>query len=158
MNNDILFLKEIHLSSSSDVNEIQKCLGHFSISFNMNEYRFSSLNIYYQKFTLLQHHPKGEGISIIKLCRQLSTIPLFYSNLELLNNSSEINVGLGDFNLNALDRELLKQMSNTLSNFCLVISNSSRLNDSLIDQVYVRKIFLDTSHINALDFNTYFSD
>ena len=111
----ILFLTETQLSPGSDANEIQTILDQFSISFNMIGYRFSSLAICYQKSVLLQCHKKGEGTSVIKLCkpaylndclsivilyrRQLSTIPAFFSNLEFLNNSSEINIVLGDFNL-----------------------------------------------------------
>ena len=45
MNNDMLFLTETQLSRGSDVNEIQTILDKFSISFNMNDYRFSSLAI-----------------------------------------------------------------------------------------------------------------
>ena len=73
--------------------------------------------------------------------RRLSTIPAFFSNLELLNNSSKINTVLGDFNLDALDPGLFEQISNNLSKFCLVNSNSTHLNGSFIDQVYVRKVF-----------------
>ena len=93
-----------------------KYLDQFSISFSiMSDYRFSNLAICYQKSVLLQCHKKGEGISVIKLCkprysnncvsisilymRQLLTIPAFFSNLELLNNASEINIVLQDFNL-----------------------------------------------------------
>ena len=172
MNNDILFLTETQLSPESDVNEIQTILDHFSISFNMSDYRFSSLTICYQKSVLLQCHQKGEGISVIKLCKPtysndcVSIAKLyrrqyfdkFFSNLELLNNFSEINIVLGDFNLDALNPGLFEQISNTLSNFCLVNSNSTHLNGSLIDQVYVRKAFLDISHVNVSDFNMSFSD
>ena len=174
MNNDILFLTETQLSPGSDVNEIQTILDQFSISFNMSDYRFSSLAICYQKSVLLQCHQEDEGISVIKPCkptysndcvsiailyrRQLSTIPAFFSNLELLNNSSEINIVLGDFNLDALDPGLFEQISNTLSKFYLVNSNSTHLNGFLIDQVYVRKAFLDISHVNVSDFNMAFSD
>ena len=49
MNNDILFLTETQLSPGSDVNEIQTILDQFLISFNMSDYRFSSLVICYQK-------------------------------------------------------------------------------------------------------------
>ena len=90
--------------------------------------------------------------------RQLSTIPAFFPNLVLLNNSSEINVVIGDFNLDALGPGLFEKISNTLSKFCLVNSNSTPLNGSFIDQIYVRKAFLDTSHVNVSDFNMSFSD
>ena len=129
MNNYILFLTETQ-SPSNDVNEIQTILDEFSISFNMNDYRLSSLAICYQKSVPLQYPLKGEDISVIKLCkptysndcvsiailyrRQLSTIPAF-----------ETNIVLGGFNLNALDPGLFEQMSNTLSKFCLVNSNST---------------------------------
>ena len=53
MNNNILFLTETQLSPSSDVNQIQTILDQFSISFNMSDYRFSSLAICYQKSVLL---------------------------------------------------------------------------------------------------------
>ena len=148
MNNNILFLTEAQSSPSSDVNEIQIIFDKFSISFNMSDYRFSSLAIHYQKSVLLQCHQKGEGISVIKLCkptysndcvsiailyrRQLSTIPAFFLNLELLHSSSEINMVLGDFNLDALDPGLFEQISNTLSKFCLVNSNNTHMAPSLI--------------------------
>ena len=60
MNNDILFLTETQLSPSGNVNQIQTILDQFSISFNMSDYRFSSLAICYQKSVLLQcHHRVG---------------------------------------------------------------------------------------------------
>ena len=174
MNNNILFLTETQLSPSSDVNQIQTILDQFSISFNMSDYRFSSLAICYQKSVLLQCHQKVEGILVIKLCkptnsndcvsiailyrRQLSTITAFFSNLERLNNSSEKNIVLGDFNLDGSDPRLFEQVTNTLSKFCLVNSNSTHLNGSLIDKLYVRKLFLDVSHVNISDFSMSFSD
>ena len=122
MNNYILFLTETHLSPSSDVNKIQMFLHQFSISFNYRlliDYQFSSLAICYQKSLLLQYDQKGYSVSVIKLCkptyssdcvsiamfyrRQLSTVSEFFLNLELLNNSSEIIIVLGDFNLHAFD-------------------------------------------------------
>ena len=63
----------------------------------------------------------------------------------LLNNFSEINIVLGDFNLDALNPGLFEQISNTLSKLCLENSNSTHLNGSLIYQVYVREVFLDIS-------------
>ena len=112
-----------------------------------------------------------EGTSVIKFCkatyssdsvsigilyrRQLSSIPAFFSNLELLNNSSKINVLLGDFNLNDLDPRLFEEKSNTLSNYCLLNSDSTHLNDCLIDQLHVWKAFLDISHINVSEFSMY---
>ena len=140
----------------------------------MSDYPLSILAKCYQKSVLLQCHQKGEGISVIKLhkptypneCvsiailfrRQLSTIPAFFSNLDLLNNSSEKNIVIRDFNLDALDPRLFEQISNTLSKFCLVSSNSTHLNGSLIVQVYVRKAFLDVSYVNVIDFSVSFSD
>ena len=140
----------------------------------MSDYQFSSLAICYQKSVLMQCHQKGEGISVIKLCkstysndcvsidilyrRQLSTISAFVSNLELLNNSSEINIVLEHFNLDTLDPRLFEQISNILSKFCFPNSNSTHLNSYLIDQVHVRKAFLDISHINVSDFSMSFED
>ena len=69
MNKDVLFLTETQLCSSSDANEIQTFLDRPSISFNMNDYRFSSLAIRYQKSILLQCHQKDDEISVIKLCK-----------------------------------------------------------------------------------------
>ena len=69
MNNDILFLTETQLCSNSDANEIQTFLDRSSISFNMNDYRFSSLAIRYQKSILLQCHQKDDDISVIKFCK-----------------------------------------------------------------------------------------
>ena len=132
----------------------------------MNDYRFSSLTICYQKSILLRCHQKD----VIKLCyfnycvsiaiiyrRQLSVIPAFLQSSELLNKSSEINDVLGDFNLDVLDHELFEQMSNTLSNICLVNSTSAHLNGSLIDQVYVREAFFYISYNKFFRFQ-YFSD
>ena len=140
----------------------------------MSDYPLSILAKCYQKSVLLQCHQKGEGISVIKLhkptypneCvsiailfrRQLSTIPAFFSNLDLLNNSSEKNIVIRDFNLDALDPRLFEKITNTLSKFCLVSSNSTHLNGSLIVQVYVRKAFLDVSYVNVIDFSVSFSD
>lgn len=47
------------------------------------------------------------------------------SSSDLLNKSSEINDVLGDFSLDVLDHELFEQMSNALSNICLVNSTSA---------------------------------
>ena len=138
----------------------------------MNDHRFSSLAICYQKSVILQCHQKGDGISVITLCkptyshdcvsivilyrRQLSTIPTFFSNLEFLNNSSEINFVLGDFSLDALDPGLFEQISNTLSKFCLVNSNSTHLNGFLIDQVYEGKAFLEYKSCKCFRFQYVF--
>ena len=64
-----------------------------------------------------------------------------------------MNAVFGDFNLDDLDPELFEQINNTLSNFCLVNFKNTHLNGSLIDEVYVRKAFLDISLVNVSDFN-----
>ena len=54
---------------SSNRNEIQAFLDQCSITFDLSDYRFSSTAISYQKSILLQCHQKGEGISVVKLCK-----------------------------------------------------------------------------------------
>ena len=46
--NDVLLLTKTQLSPSSAANEIQTFLDQFSISFNINDYWFSSLAICYR--------------------------------------------------------------------------------------------------------------
>lgn len=69
MDNFIFFPTETHLSLSSNLNEIQAFLDQCSITFDLSNYRFSSIAISYQKSILLQCHQKGESISVVKLCK-----------------------------------------------------------------------------------------
>lgn len=123
----------------------------------MNDYWFSSVAIFYLKSIVLQYHKKDEGILHIRNISNHCVSIAILSSSELLNKSSEINDVLGDFSLDVLDHELFEQMSNALSNICLVNSTSAYWNGSLIDQLYVRKAFLDVSYNKFFRFQ-YFSD
>lgn len=64
--------------------------------------------------------------------RQLSCVLIFYSKLELLDNSQEINILWGNFNFDILDSEIFERITSTLSNFYYPVAvNCAHLNRSL---------------------------
>ena len=85
-------------------------------------------------------------------------VSLFYENLETLNAREEVDIILGDFNLNTQDPQVFQHISSVLSNFQLLSHNCTHFNGSHIDQVFVAKSFLETNIVNNVVMSTYFAD
>ena len=49
---------------------------------------------------------------------------------------------LGDFNINALDDETFQPLKNILNSYEMVVRESTHLDGGLLDNVYIRKMFL----------------
>ena len=80
--------------------------------------------------------------------RQLSCVLIFYSELELLDNSQEINILWGNFNFDILDSEIFERITNTLSNFYYLLLLTVHIWIDLLKN-FLDKHFMDSSDINA---------
>ena len=49
---------------------------------------------------------------------------------------------LGDFNINALDDETFQPLKNILNSYEMVVREPTHLDGGLLDNVYIRKMFL----------------
>ena len=58
----------------------------------------------------------------------------------LYNKTFDLN--LGDFNINALDDETFQPLKNILNSYEMVVREPTHLDGGLLDNVYIRKMFL----------------
>ena len=168
-----MFLTERQLADADIVTNIHHLLNDFSVVFSNSKFRFSSLAIAYRISVQIYSHEGSDGIFILRFCKPSSSehvlcmaliyrkhssvLSSFYENLETLNNNTNLNFIIGDFNLDVLNVEIYVALCNILSNFRLVFNTSSHLNGTHIDRVYVIKTFSEYD-LTVSIINVYFSD
>ena len=77
----------------------------------------------------------------------------------LSQTEDNIQLILGDFNYNAFVKDAnINKLFEVLINYQQVIDQPTHISGSLIDQVYIKKTFLDQIDIHSIVKNIYFSD
>ena len=69
-----------------------------------------------------------------------------------------IQIILGDFNINAFEENKNKKLKELLINYNQILEEPTHISGSLIDQVFIKKILQDQIDIHATIKNTHFSD
>ena len=171
--NDILCLTETQLSENSDTSEIENVLNNFSIEYNTSiQSKFKSLAMCHKNSITLLEHDKHEGISLLKLrkhgvCdftiamiyRQPSVVlnTTFYDHIAQLVSQENIDILLGDLNINALDSRN-DVLGYVLSQYVLLVDEPTHISGGLIDHVYVKKSFLENKTVLSSVRSVFFSD
>lgn len=138
-----MLLTETQLCPANDITSGKNVLHNFSVKCNMNNDCFSSLANCYKDFIKIYDHQKFHGIFIVKVHKSTfsnivigiallyrkhsSTLSYFYKTLTILNDNKDINIILGDFNVDAIDSNVHQQLINTLTNFQLLSQNITHL-------------------------------
>lgn len=81
----------------------------------------------------------------------------FYHTIENLVQTNEIDILLGDFNIDALDCGI-QDLQRRLQNYRLVVNKPTHISGSFLDQVYVRDSFLNDKTIDVIVTNILLTD
>ena len=176
-NSDILAFTETQLIPNDADNEIRRNLQPFALFRQDHQSdKFMSLAVCTKDYIQITEHEYFSSINALKfviansinhqnpsfllLYRKTSTsIPLFISNLEHILNSNNIDVVLGDFNINYLnsdDNLLLKSLMNNF-NFEQIVQQPTFISSgSLLDHIYVKSANLKILQNDLV--NVYYSD
>ena len=160
-NNDIILCTETQLTSElADVH-----LDNFNYFLNNNEDRFLGLAVYYKDKIDLVREFDTKGISIFKtkfgsleltimlLYRKNNTlIPQFYDLLRYLTSTHDIDLIVGDFNIQPNEN-----LRNVLNLYDQLIERPTFISGSILDHVYVKQSMFSNYRIEAKVESVFFS-
>ena len=157
-----------------DLSAMQSIHDEHTIDHNISNFRFSSLAICCKSTILVSCHHENDGTSFFQVFRQTysgkvinvvfmyrkctESVSLFYEKLETLNAREEVDIILGNLNLNSQDPQVFQDIPSVLSDFQFLSQNYTHLNGSHIDNVFVAKSFLQTNIVHNTVISTHFSD
>ena len=81
-----------------------------------------------------------------------------YRTTLLVGYVKEVDILLGNFNINSIKNEASAGVSNFLTEYKLVVSEPTHMEGGLLDHLYLMKQFLVRKHVNSTIKNIYFSD
>ena len=149
---DVLCLTETHVMPEKDITGTN-CLDQCHFYHNKSTDKFERLAFAYRNSVdVVSHHqiPRKSFFSFRQLtflkvqlnilllyCKITRNLAGFYEHLIEINFSQNIDLLLGDFNINALDptSRILQMMSNCVQ----VVTKSAQISGALLDHVFVRK-------------------
>ena len=175
-NSDILALTETQLLPNSTDIEIRRNLQPFALCRQDHQSdKFSSLALCTRKHIHLEHRQYFQSINAIKFTitntvtqqnqsflllyrKESSNIPLYRSDMRQILNNTNIDVVLGNFNIDYLNTDEcqpLKSIINSLD-YVQIVQKTTFISGTLLDQIYLRP-----KHYNVLQNNvisTYYSN
>ena len=172
MANDLLCLTETQLRPSSDTSIVESAL-QYKMHFNNSENQFKSIAYGYASDIDVIAQEDFDGISIftfkkepffsnpisvglIYRCQHLQPVMFLDCVRNLVNR--EIDILLGDFNIDALDEMSYNRLKEVLCNYNLQVSEPTHLDGALLDQIYLRNSFEHNKIVRSMVNNIYFSD
>ena len=174
LGNDVLCLTESQLQIDEDTSCIESSLQkHFKINFNSNENKYRTIVFCYSNCVLLLNYEDDNGISILTATKPKfyecpimvalvyrspnATVSGFLDQLIYFTNARKIDTLLEDFNIDAFDSDASAKSHDNLSNYKLVVKESTYLDGALLDHVYLCKL-LPSKNVNSIVKNKFFSD
>ena len=173
---DLLCFTETQLTSNSNLQRIENTLTDFQVCYNNCDYcRFQSLALGYKQsvlvsdmlkcqvylfFSLEKPQFSGKVLKVALLYRKPMYVnEVFFNRVENLVLRNDIDILLGDFNIDALDSNNNNHTLQTiLWNYRLILNKPTYISGSLLDHVYVKKSFLKNKIIDAIVTGVFFSD
>ena len=173
---DIIFLTETQVESTDDVSTISDILKEFTIIHNIHTDKFCSLAACYKNtidhihyndipavtlYSVQKYNFQHDTVNILLVYRKnLSKLEdfIYILNHFLSRMEGNIQIILGDFNINAFEENKNKKLKEVLINYNQILEEPTHISGSLIDQVYIKKIFQDQIDIHATIKNTHCSD
>ena len=70
-------------------------------------------------------------------CKIITNLAGFYEHLREINFSQNVDLLLGEFNINALDPT--SWMLQVMSNYVQIVTKSTQISEALLDHVFVQK-------------------
>ena len=94
---------------------------------------------------------------VLVYCSSNSPTASSLDQLVYFTNARTIDILLGDFNIDAFDRDAYTRLDEVLSSYRLIVKELTRLHGGLLDHVYLLKSF-SSMNVNSFVKNIYFSD
>ena len=163
---DLLCLTETQLVPGQNTATVQDILNNINFFFNSGIDKFETVAVCYLKSIQVFQVFNINGISIfsvnkssffednlrIALLYEKQSIPIsiFSNSIDRLMASEQVDIVLGNFNIEALDLQQSIFFNNLLTVYDMVVDEPTHLGGSLIDQVFVRisnlhKVFVISS-------------
>ena len=175
LKNDIICLTEILIPPGGDLNDVNNELqDYFSIDYNLSHDQHRSIAFCSVNEISILAHQKYDGLSLITIIKPSFSIhrvkvmllyrspsssqSVFYRRFAALLQSNQVDILLGDFNIDALDDAAAHQLNDILGNFQLIVKEPTHLDGGLLDHIYLHKLFLVGKHVDSIVSSIYFSD
>ena len=174
ISSDLLCLTETQLSLASDTSDIDQKLDTFKIEYNnMSVNRFQNSACCSNTSTQILECDKVAGFTMIKFSKETfsnKAIKLlllykppnystdsFCEDLRQVTAYDDIDIIVGDFNIDALDpaNNFLKDV---LSSYEMIVNDPTHLAGGLLDHVYLKKSFISQKEVQCFVKDVYFSD
>ena len=172
LQSDILCLTETQMNNSSDTTSVATHLKDFNEYYNHNEDRFCSLASPYRDSIQIIENLDISNFTVLKVVKtSLPTNPIkilllyrkcsvkqntFNETLKYLVDSQDVDIILGDFNINALAVD--GDLAFLLEAYEMIVNDPTHISGSLLDHVYVKKTLSSDFYITCMVKNIYFSD
>ena len=168
----MLCITESQLTDSSDTASVAPNLKHFTEYYNNSEDKFCSLACLYRDSILILESSDVEGFTtlnilkatfsakplrVLLLYRKCSVNPnIFKETFRYLVDSKDVDVILGNFNMNALDINL--ELEFLSDKYVMLTNEPTHISGSLLDHVYIKKALLKEFRVNCIVKNIFISD
>ena len=107
---------------------------------------------FFQKITFIEAQ-----FNILLLYPKITTnLAGFYEHLREIIFRQNIDLLLGDFNINALDPT--SRILQVMSNYVRVVTESTQISGALLDHVFVRKDLFKKTEVRSVNRTLHFSD
>ena len=176
MCSDIICLTETQLDSSSNVENVNNALHPYKIEYNnqaVSRFQNSALcslpsveiceflkvaGFSLIKFRKDSFHFDNRPIKMLLIYRQPnSSRPMFYNDLAECLMHDDIDIILGDINIDVLDPSN-QEILNVLSNYKLLVTEPTHIAGGLLDHVYVKNTSFKNTPLECVIWSLYFSD
>ena len=163
---DILCFTETQIGfnhTEIDLIEIKKNLSPFEVSFNNDQHKYNSMAICHQDTDIeVLEYDHSSGYSLMKFKKGSFSSNSFYllliyrsprTNVNeflcLLSNvvrQYQIDLILGDFNINGLDEDICSRLNDAIPDYQSVINFPTHIDGGLLDHIYVHQDLLSIYH------------
>ena len=150
---DVLCLTETQLLPDDDTTVVCSKLQDFFVSYNSNADKFQSIACAVKHPVSIMSHEKFPGFSFVSICKHnffengiklgilyrkcSNSLNLFYDNLRVLVSEFNIDILLGDFNVDYFEKHDL--LNEVLTDYKMIVTESTQIDGALLDHVYVKK-------------------
>ena len=171
ISSDALFLTETQIKQGSPVHDISAILSEFTIIYDNNDNQYSSVASCIKPFVeICDHEHFTAGFSKITILKNLfsninillvyrkpnDSLSSFLEVLHYLMQARNIDIILGDFNINGL---IPNPASSLLEDdYELILKEPTHLSGSMLDHVYISKQLLIEINVDAFVCTLFFSD
>ena len=173
LESDVICFTESQLLPDQDTTHIENTLNDFNMTYNSSTFKYESLAFAIKSQLSVLNHEFSQGVSLLKVekhtflsspitiallyRRQSWAIPSFLDALSQLLLCYDIDVIIGDFNINGLGT--CDNLMNVLCNYKLLTPTATHLSGSLLDYIFIKKQILNENfNVDIIVHPVHFSD